>query len=67
MALEFFALHAREQWAFEQIKNPLADPVRDGPKPEARWQMLNASLKRNQAGGWSMKLKLPHFIAPDTS
>ena len=43
-ALEFLALHAREQWPFEQFKNALADPGMDGPKPEARWQLLNASL-----------------------
>ena len=29
---------------FEQFQNALADPGMDGPKPEARWQALNASL-----------------------
>ena len=43
-ALEFLAVHAREQWPFEQFQNALADPGMDGPKPEARWPMLNASL-----------------------
>ena len=43
-ALEFLALRADEQWPFEQVQNALADPGMDGPKPEARWQMLNASL-----------------------
>ena len=43
-ALSFLALHADEQWPFEQFQNALADPGMDGPKPEARWQMLNASL-----------------------
>ena len=43
-ALEFLALHAREQWLFEQFRKALADPSMDGPKPEARWQLLNASL-----------------------
>ena len=43
-ALSFLALHADEHWPFEQFQNALADPGMDGPKPEARWQMLNASL-----------------------
>ena len=43
-ALSFLALHAGEQWPFEQFHNALADPGMDGPKPEARWQVLNASL-----------------------
>ena len=43
-ALGFLALHAYEQWPFEQFRNALADPGMDGPKPEARWQVLNASL-----------------------
>ena len=44
MALSFLALHADEHWPFEQFQKALADPGMDGPKPEARWQMLNASL-----------------------
>ena len=43
-ALSFLAPHADEQWPFEQFQNALADPAMNGPKPEARWQMLNASL-----------------------
>ena len=41
-ALEFLALHAREQWPFEQFRKALADSSMDGP--ETLWQMLNASL-----------------------
>jgi hypothetical protein len=36
--------HADEQWPFEQFRKALANPGMDGPKPEARWQVLNASL-----------------------
>ena len=43
-ALEFLVLHARKQWPLEQFQNALANPGMDGPKLEARWQMLNASL-----------------------
>ena len=43
-ALEFLALRADEQWPFEQFRKALANPGMDGPKPEARWQVLNASL-----------------------
>ena len=43
-ALSFLALHADEQWPFEQFRTALADLGMDTTKPEARWQMLNASL-----------------------
>lgn len=55
-ALSFLALHATEQWPFEQFQNALADSGMDGLKPKARWQVRNAS-ERNQAGHSSMKLK----------
>jgi hypothetical protein len=43
-ALEFLALRADEQWPFEQFRGALANAGMDTTKPEARWQMLNASL-----------------------
>jgi hypothetical protein len=43
-ALSFLAQHADEQWPFEQFRTALADPGMDTTKPEARWQVLNASL-----------------------
>jgi hypothetical protein len=43
-ALSFLELRADEKWPFEQFRKALEDPGMDGPKPEARWQMLNASL-----------------------
>ena len=42
-ALSFLERHANEQWPFEQFRK-LADPRMDTTKPEARWQLLNASL-----------------------
>ena len=43
-ALEFLALRANEQWPFEQFRGALANAGMDTTKPEARWQLLNASL-----------------------
>ena len=43
-ALSFLSLHADEQWPFEQFQKALADARMDTTKPEARWQVLNASL-----------------------
>ena len=43
-ALEFLEQHADEQWPFEQFRKALADTRMDTTKPEARWQLLNASL-----------------------
>jgi hypothetical protein len=43
-ALDFLERHADERWPFEQFREALADAGMDGPKPEARWQVLNASL-----------------------
>jgi len=43
-ALEFLEQRADEQWPFEQFRKALADPRMDTTKPEARWQLLNASL-----------------------
>ena len=34
-ALEFLALHAREQWPFEQFRKALADPSMDGSRKPA--------------------------------
>jgi hypothetical protein len=43
-ALQFLEMQADEKWPFEQFRKALEDPGMDGTKPEARWQMLNASL-----------------------
>jgi hypothetical protein len=43
-ALSFLELRADEKWPFEQFRKALEDPGMEGTKPEARWQMLNASL-----------------------
>jgi hypothetical protein len=43
-AVSFLALHAHEQWPFEQFRKALSDAGMDTTKPEARWQLLNASL-----------------------
>ena len=43
-ALYFLELRAEEKWPFEQFRKALEDPGMEGPKSEARWQMLNASL-----------------------
>jgi hypothetical protein len=43
-ALSFLEFRANEKWPFEQFRKALEDPGMDGTKPEARWQMLNASL-----------------------
>jgi hypothetical protein len=43
-ALSFLELRADEKWLFEQFRKALEDPGMEGPKPEARWQMLSASL-----------------------
>ncbi len=43
-ALYFLELRADEKWPFEQFRKALEDPGMEGTKPEARWQMLNASL-----------------------
>ena len=42
--LSFLELRADEKWPFEQFRKGLEDPGMEGTKPEARWQMLNASL-----------------------
>jgi hypothetical protein len=33
-----------KKWPFERFRKALEDPGMDGTKPEARWQILNASL-----------------------
>jgi hypothetical protein len=43
-ALSFLELRADEKWPLEQFREALAEPGMEGTKPEARWQMLNASL-----------------------
>jgi hypothetical protein len=43
-ALSFLELRADEKWPFEQFRKALEDPGMEGTKPEARWQVLNASL-----------------------
>jgi hypothetical protein len=43
-ALQFLEMQAQEKWPFEQFREALEDPGMDGTKPEARWQVLNASL-----------------------
>jgi hypothetical protein len=43
-ALGFLERSADEKWPFEQFHKALEDPGMEGTKPEARWQMLNASL-----------------------
>ncbi len=43
-ALGFLERCADEKWPFEQFRKALEDCGVEGPKPEARWQMLNASL-----------------------
>ena len=43
-ALSFLERCADEKWPFEQFRQALEDPGMEGTKPEARWQMLNASL-----------------------
>jgi hypothetical protein len=43
-ALQFLEMQADEKWPFEQFREALEDPGMDGTKPEARWQVLNASL-----------------------
>jgi len=44
-ALSFLELRADEKkWPFERFRKALEDPGMDGTKPEARWQILNASL-----------------------
>ena len=43
-ALSFLERCADEKWPFEQFRKALEDPGMEGTKPEARWQMLNASL-----------------------
>jgi hypothetical protein len=43
-ALSFLERCADEQWPFEQFRKALDDPGMEGTKPEARWQILNASL-----------------------
>jgi hypothetical protein len=43
-ALSFLERGADEQWPFEQFRKGLEDPGMEGTKPEARWQILNASL-----------------------
>ena len=42
-ALQFLEMQADEKWPFEQFREALEDPGMDGTKPEARWQVLNAS------------------------
>jgi hypothetical protein len=37
-------MQADEKWPFEQFREALEDHGMDGTKPEARWQVLNASL-----------------------
>jgi hypothetical protein len=43
-ALSFLELRADEKWPFEQFRKALEDPGMEGTKPEARWQLLHASL-----------------------
>jgi hypothetical protein len=43
-ALSFLELRADEKWPFQQFRKALEDPGMEGTKPEARWQVLNASL-----------------------
>src|SRR5437867_666332 len=43
-ALSFLELRSDEQWPFEQFRKALEDPGMEGTKPEARWQILNASV-----------------------
>jgi hypothetical protein len=43
-ALSYLERLATEKWSFEQFRKALEDPGMEGTKPEARWQMLNASL-----------------------
>jgi hypothetical protein len=43
-ALQFLEMQADEKWPFEQFREALEDHGMDGTKPEARWQVLNASL-----------------------
>jgi hypothetical protein len=43
-ALSFLERLADEKWPFEQFRKALEDPGMEGTKPEARWQVLNASL-----------------------
>jgi hypothetical protein len=53
-ALSYLERLTNEKWPFEQFRKALEDPGMDGSKPEARWQMLNASLnaiKRAVLGG----------------
>jgi len=42
--LQFLEMQADEKWPFEQFRKTLEDPGMDGTKPEAHWQVLNASL-----------------------
>jgi hypothetical protein len=42
--LGFLERCADEKWPFEQFRKALEDCGVEEPKPEARWQMLNASL-----------------------
>ncbi len=43
-ALSFLERRADKQWPFEQFRKALKDPGMEATKPEARWQILNASL-----------------------
>jgi hypothetical protein len=43
-ALKLLEQRADEQWPFEQFRRTLANAGMDTTKPEARWQLLNASL-----------------------
>lgn len=43
-ALDFLAARTRQKWPFEQFRKALDDAGTEGSQPEARWQMLNASL-----------------------
>lgn len=43
-ALDYLAARAKKKWPFEQFREALDDDGTEGSQPEARWQMLNASL-----------------------
>jgi hypothetical protein len=43
-ALQFLEMQADEKWPFEQFQKALEDSGMEGTKPEARWEILNASL-----------------------
>jgi hypothetical protein len=44
LASNYLTIQQDEKWPLEQCRKALEDPGMEGTKPEARWQMLNASL-----------------------